>query len=42
MVTMIETERTPAGTALTDLILDLFRLNSRILLAGNRLVADLG
>lgn len=27
---------------MTDLILDLFRLNSRILIAGDRLVADLG
>lgn len=34
--------RTPAGEALTDLILDLFRLNSRMLAAGDRLVADLG
>lgn len=34
--------RTPAGTALTDLILDLFRLNSRIVTAGDRLVAGLG
>lgn len=35
-------KRTPAATALTDLILDLFRLNSRMLTAGDRLVADLG
>lgn len=34
--------RTPAGSALTDLVLDLFRLSSRMLLAGDRLVADLG
>jgi DNA-binding MarR family transcriptional regulator len=34
--------RTASGTALTDLILDLFRLSSRILTAGDRLVADLG
>lgn len=39
---MRETQRTPAGAALTDLILDLFRLNSRMLAAGDRLVADLG
>jgi len=39
---MQETARTPAGTALTDLILDLFRLNSRIIAAGDRLVAGLG
>lgn len=35
-------KRTPAGAALTDLILDLFRLNSRMLAAGDRLVAGLG
>jgi DNA-binding MarR family transcriptional regulator len=35
-------KRTPAGDALTDLILDLFRLSSRMLAAGDRLVADLG
>jgi len=34
--------RTAAGTALTALMLDLFRLNSRILTAGDRLVAGLG
>ena len=39
---MTETQRTPAGTALTELMLDLFRLNSQILTAGDRLVADLG
>jgi DNA-binding MarR family transcriptional regulator len=39
---MNDTKRTPAGTALTDLILDLFRLNSRMLASGDRLVADLG
>jgi len=39
---MTQTKRTPAGTALTNLILDLFRLNSRILTAGDRLVAKLG
>jgi DNA-binding MarR family transcriptional regulator len=39
---MTKTKRTPAGTALTDLILDLFGLNSRILTAGDRLVAGLG
>ena len=36
------TERTAVGTALTDLMLDLFRLNSRLLAAGDRLVAGLG
>jgi DNA-binding MarR family transcriptional regulator len=35
-------KRTPAGTALTGLILDLFRLNNRMLTSGDRLVADLG
>ena len=39
---MKKTKRTPAGTALTDLILDLFRLNARMLAAGDRLVAGLG
>ena len=39
---MLKTERTPAGTALTDLVLDLFSLNSRLLAAGDRLVAGLG
>jgi DNA-binding MarR family transcriptional regulator len=39
---MSEPTRTPAGTAVTDLILDLFRLNSRLLAAGDRLVAPLG
>ena len=39
---MRDTKRTPAGVALTDLILDLFRLNSRMLAAGDRLVAGVG
>jgi DNA-binding MarR family transcriptional regulator len=39
---MSETERSRAGAALTDLILDLFRLNSRLITAGDRLVAGLG
>src|SRR5882724_10968694 len=39
---MRKAKRTPAGAALTDLILDLFRLNSRMLAAGDRLVAELG
>jgi DNA-binding MarR family transcriptional regulator len=34
--------RTRAGTALTDLVLDLFSLNNRMLAAGDRLVAGLG
>jgi DNA-binding MarR family transcriptional regulator len=36
------TKRTPAGTALTGLILDLFRLSNRMLASGDRLVAELG
>lgn len=39
---MSTTLRTPAGDAVTDLILDLFRLNNRVLTAGDRLVAQLG
>ncbi|GEP53841.1 MarR family winged helix-turn-helix transcriptional regulator [Reyranella soli] len=39
---MSKTKRTPAGAALTGLMLDLFRLNSRMLASGDRLVADLG
>jgi len=42
MPAMRETKRTPAGEAVTDLILDLFRLNSLVLTAGDRLVARLG
>jgi DNA-binding MarR family transcriptional regulator len=38
---MNKAKRTPAGDALTDLILDLFRLNNLILTAGDRLVAGL-
>lgn len=39
---MLKSRRTPAGDALTNLMLDLFRLNSLILTAGDRLVARLG
>jgi DNA-binding MarR family transcriptional regulator len=39
---MNKTKRTLAGTALTDLILDLFSLNNRMINAGDRLVAGLG
>jgi DNA-binding MarR family transcriptional regulator len=35
-------KRTPVGDALTDLILDLFRLDSLLTTAGDRLVAPLG
>jgi DNA-binding MarR family transcriptional regulator len=41
-VTMRKTTRTPAGDAVTDLILDLLRLNNLLLTAGDRLVAPLG
>ena len=36
------TKRTPAGDAVTNLVLDLFRLNNMLLTAGDRLVADFG
>ena len=39
---MRKTARTPAGEFMTDVILDFFRLNSRLLTAGDRLVAGLG
>jgi DNA-binding MarR family transcriptional regulator len=39
---MRKTKRTPAGDALTDLMLDLFRTTSLLLTAGDRLVARLG
>jgi DNA-binding MarR family transcriptional regulator len=39
---MKKTKRTPAGEALTGLILDFFRLNSLIQTSGDRLVARLG
>src|ERR1039457_6322201 len=39
---MKKAKRTPAGGALTDLFLDLFRLDSLLLTAGDRLVAPLG
>jgi len=39
---MNKTKPTSAGDALTSLILDLFRLNSLLLTAGDRLVARLG
>jgi DNA-binding MarR family transcriptional regulator len=37
-----KTKRTPAGDALSSLMLDFFRLNSLLLTAGDRLVARLG
>ncbi|QPF85940.1 winged helix-turn-helix transcriptional regulator [Bradyrhizobium genosp. L] len=39
---MPHAKRTPAGDALSELMLDLFRLNSLIFTAGDRLVAPLG
>jgi len=36
------TERTPAADAVTNLVLDLFRVNNLLLAEGDRLVADLG
>ena len=39
---MREPQRSPTGTALTDLILDLFRLNNRMINAGDKLVEGLG
>jgi DNA-binding MarR family transcriptional regulator len=39
---MNKAKRTPAGEALTNIVLDLFRLNSLLLSAGDRLVAGLG
>lgn len=39
---MRKMKRTPAGDVLTNLMLDLFRLNSLLLTAGDRLVAPLG
>lgn len=39
---MTREQWTEAGEALTALILDVFRLNGRLLLAGDRLVAELG
>ncbi len=39
---MSKRQWTEAGEATTELILDVFRLNGRLLIAGDRLVADLG
>ena len=41
-VNMNKTRRTPAGAALSGIMLDLFRLNSLLLASGDRLVAPLG
>lgn len=39
---MSKDKRTQSGKALSDLVLELFRLNNRLLIAGDRLVADVG
>jgi DNA-binding MarR family transcriptional regulator len=39
---MRKEQHTPAGEAVTNLMLDLFRLNNRLLTAGDRLVSGLG
>jgi DNA-binding MarR family transcriptional regulator len=39
---MNKTRQTPGGQALTDVVLELFRLSNRMLTAGDRLVASLG
>jgi DNA-binding MarR family transcriptional regulator len=39
---MSDTTRTAAGTALSNLVLDLFKLNNQLLTEGDRLVGKLG
>ena len=39
---MMAKRHTPGGEALTDLVLAVFRLNGRLLAAGDHLVSDLG
>ena len=39
---MPKEQRTQTGEAVTELILEVFRLNGRLLVAGDRLVAELG
>lgn len=39
---MNKAQHTPAGKAVTDLVLDLFRVSSLMTTAGDRLVSDLG
>lgn len=39
---MNKAKRTPAGEAVSSLVLDLFRVNGLLLTAGDRLVAELG
>lgn len=40
--TLNPTQHTPGGKALTDFILEVFRLNGRLLVAGDRVVSGLG
>lgn len=39
---MPSSKHTPSGQALTDLVLELFRLNNRLLSSGDRLVGSIG
>ncbi|MDE1912372.1 MAG: winged helix-turn-helix transcriptional regulator [Pseudomonas sp.] len=39
---MKKTNYTPAGRAMSDLVLEIFRASARLLTAGDRLVAELG
>ncbi|MDD0967757.1 MULTISPECIES: MarR family winged helix-turn-helix transcriptional regulator [Pseudomonas] len=39
---MKKPNHTPAGRAMTDLVLELFRASTRMITAGDRLVADIG
>jgi DNA-binding MarR family transcriptional regulator len=39
---MADVKHSPEGAALTELVLEVFRLNGRLLSAGDRLVADAG
>lgn len=39
---MADDKHSAGGAALTDLVLEIFRLNGRLLAAGDRLVADVG
>ncbi|MEZ5958748.1 MAG: hypothetical protein R3C27_16235, partial [Hyphomonadaceae bacterium] len=39
---MTDEKHSAAGAALTDLILEVFRVNGRLLAAGDRLAADVG
>jgi len=42
MMRLAESDHTPEGASLTDLILEVFKLNGHLLGAGDRLVAGLG